>query len=46
MTIEAGVRLGPYEIDSPLEAGGTGEVYKVRGTRLEWTVAMKCSSGA
>jgi Tol biopolymer transport system component len=41
MTINAGSRLGPYEVLSPLGAGGMGEVYKARDTRLERTVAIK-----
>jgi Tol biopolymer transport system component/predicted Ser/Thr protein kinase len=36
-----GQKLGPYEIDSPLGAGGMGEVYRARDTRLERTVAIK-----
>ena len=41
MTLAGGSRLGPYEIVSPLGAGGMGEVYKARDTRLERTVAIK-----
>src|SRR5437773_1757618 len=41
MTISAGSRLGPYEIVSPLGAGGMGEVYKARDTRLDRSVAIK-----
>src|SRR6202162_6383053 len=41
MTLLAGSRLGPYEIVAPLGAGGMGEVYRARDTRLERTVAVK-----
>ncbi len=41
MTLASGSRLGPYEILSPIGAGGMGEVYKARDTRLERTVAVK-----
>jgi eukaryotic-like serine/threonine-protein kinase len=41
MTLSAGTRLGPYEIVSPLGAGGMGEVYLARDTRLARDVAIK-----
>ncbi len=41
MTLAAGSRLGPYEILAPLGAGGMGEVYRARDTRLERSVAVK-----
>ena len=41
MTLSTGTRLGPYEIVAPIGAGGMGEVYRARDTRLERTVAVK-----
>ena len=41
MTLAAGSRLGPYEIQSALGAGGMGEVYRARDPRLDRTVAIK-----
>src|SRR5215831_1587392 len=44
MALQAGTRLGPYEIVAPVGAGGMGEVYKARDTRLDRTVAIKILS--
>src|SRR3979490_434035 len=41
MTLAAGSKLGPYEIAAPLGAGGMGEVYRARDTRLDRTIAIK-----
>jgi len=41
MSLAAGTKLGPYEVESPVGAGGMGEVYRARDTRLGRDVALK-----
>src|ERR1700693_5403163 len=45
MALTPGTKLGPYEIQSPLGAGGMGEEYRARDTRLDRTVAVKILPG-
>jgi serine/threonine protein kinase len=44
MSLAATTRLGPYEIIGPVGAGGMGDVYKGRDSRLDRTVAIKILS--
>src|SRR6201984_3920118 len=46
MPLDSGTRLGPYEIQSPLGAGGMGEMYRARDTRLDRIVAIKVLSAS
>ena len=41
MPFESGTRLGPYEIVAPLGAGGMGEVYRAKDTKLDREVAIE-----
>src|SRR5438874_8023636 len=44
MPLSRGTRLGPYEIVEQIGAGGMGEVYRAKDTRLDRTVAVKIST--
>ena len=41
MSLDFGMRLGPYEIGAPVGSGGMGEVYRARDTKLDRDVAIK-----
>src|SRR6266478_1883714 len=41
MALTSGIKLGPYEIQASIGAGGMGEVYRARDARLDRTVAIK-----
>src|SRR5437868_3061182 len=41
MTLSPGTKLGPYEVVAPIGAGGMGEVYRAKDTRLDRSVAIK-----
>src|SRR6266478_6391060 len=45
MPLSSGAKLGPYEIQSPVGAGGMGDVYRARDTRLDRMVAVKVIRG-
>ena len=42
MSLSAGTRLGPYEILAPIDAGGMGEVYYARDTKLDRELLLRC----
>ena len=41
MPLDRGTKLGPYQIESPIGAGGMGEMYKARDTKLDRDVSLK-----